>query len=136
FGAAFLLRAQTLMLLIPFVWLLGESRKPAPALARIGLALVVAAAVASPFWLRNLRLFHTPLYSDVVAYGLWPYVDHLAFSHGLDHPPAVLPFVLSHVPQVLAHMARSVIQFAFSALPGEIIGSLFWMPAFAVGLLL
>jgi 4-amino-4-deoxy-L-arabinose transferase-like glycosyltransferase len=136
FGAAFLLRAQTLMLLIPFVWLLGEARKPAPALARIGLALVVAAAVASPFWLRNLRLFHTPLYSNVVAYGLWPYVDHLAFSHGLDHPPAVLPFVLSHVPQVIEHMVVSVMRFTLSALPEEIIGHAFWMLPLAVGIAL
>ncbi|MEP7027704.1 MAG: hypothetical protein ABI960_03835 [Candidatus Eisenbacteria bacterium] len=99
------------------------------------LILAVAVAVSAPFWLRNLRLFHTPLYSDVVAYGLWPYVDHLTFSHGLEHPPAVLPFVLAHVPEVLKHMAWSFAEFLRHALPDEILGYSFWMLPLAAGVL-
>jgi len=105
------------------------------ALGHAALALAVAAAVSAPFWLRNLALFHTPLYSDVVAYGLWPYVDHLSFSHGLEHPPAVAPFVLAHVPQVLAHMAHSFVTFFTHALPEEIVGHAFWMLPLAAGVL-
>jgi hypothetical protein len=100
------------------------------------LALTVAAAVASPLLLRNLQLFHTPLYSDVVAYGIYPYVDHLAFNSGLEHPPAVLPFVLGHIPQVLAYMIQGFIRFLTSALPDGIVGHAFWMLPLAAGVLL
>lgn len=135
-GAAFLLRAQTLILLLPLLALLLEGRRLRAAVPRIALALIVAAAVASPLWMRNLRLFQTPLYSDVVAYGLWPYVDHLEFSHGLDHPPAILPFVLAHVPSVLAHMATSFVRFFTGALPGQVVGHSFWMLPLAAGAVL
>jgi len=134
FGASYLLRAQTVLLLLPLAVLLFEGRRPAAALRALGVALLAAAAVSAPFWLRNLRLFHTPFYSDIAPYGLWPYVDHLAFSHGLEHPPAVLPFVLGHVPQVLAHMARSAVEFFGHALPVEVIGHPLWMLPLAAGL--
>jgi 4-amino-4-deoxy-L-arabinose transferase-like glycosyltransferase len=136
FGAAFLLRAQTLLLLLPLLALLLEGRRVRTALPRIGLALAVAVAVASPLWMRNLDRFGTPLYSDVVAYGLWPYVDHLTFSHGLDHPPAIVPFLLGHVPAVLAHMASSFVRFFTGILPGQIVGHAFWMLPLAAGVLL
>lgn len=136
FGVAFLLRAQTMILLVPLLVLLFEGRRPRAALWRIALALAVAGVVASPFLLRNWQLFHTPFYSDVVAFGLWAYVDQVAFSTGLDHPPAVLPYVLGHVPQVLAHMARSFIQFFTEALPNQIVGHAFWMLPLTAGILL
>ena len=136
FGVAYLLRAQTLILLLPLLVLLFERRDLRTGLVRSAAALGAAVVVSAPFWLRNLRLFHTPLYSDVVAYGLWPYVDHLQFSHGLEHPPAILPFVLAHVPQVLAHMARSTVEFFTHALPDEIVGHAFWMLPLALGVVL
>ncbi len=136
FGAAFLLRAQTLLLFLPLLALLLEGRRMRAAIPRVGLALAVAVAVASPLWLRNLALFHTPLYSDVVAYGLWPYVDHLEFSHGLDHPPAIVPFLVAHVPAVLAHMFDSFIRFFIFVLPGQILGHSFWMLPLAAGFIL
>ena len=135
FGVAYLLRAQTLILLVPLLVLLFERRQPVQALGRTALVVAAAALVSAPFWLRNLALFHTPMYSDVVAYGLWPYVDHLTFSHGLEHPPAIAPFVLSHVPQVLAHMAHSSFDFFTHALPEEIVGHAFWMLPLAAGVL-
>src|SRR5262249_44705312 len=100
------------------------------------LAIAVGVAVSSPFWLRNLRLFHTPMYSDIVPFGLWAYVDHVSFASSLEHPPAVQPWILAHVPQVLAHMTRSVVVFFTSALPNEIVGHAFWMLPLAAGLLL
>jgi 4-amino-4-deoxy-L-arabinose transferase-like glycosyltransferase len=136
FGAAFLLRAQTLILLVPLLLLLAEGRSLRAALVPTALALGVGVAVAAPLWLRNLAVFHTPLYSDIAAFGLWAYVDHLAFSTSLEHPPAVLPWVLAHVPQVLAHMAHSAVVFFTSALPNEIVGHAFWMLPLAAGLLL
>jgi len=136
FGLAFLFRAQTLLLLLPLLALMIEARALKAALPRIALAIVVAVVVASPLWLRNLALFHTPMYSDVVAYGLWPYVDHLTFSHGLEHPPAVVPFVLAHVPQVLAHMVHSFAAFFVHSLPEMVIGHALWMLPVAAGVLL
>jgi 4-amino-4-deoxy-L-arabinose transferase-like glycosyltransferase len=135
FGAAYLLRAQTMILLVPLLALLFERRTLREGLVRTGLALAAAAVVSAPFWLRNLALFHTPFYSDVVAYGLWPYVDHLTFSHGLEHPPAIAPFVLAHVPQVIAHMASSFVHFFVHVLPDEIVGHAFWMLPLAAGVL-
>jgi 4-amino-4-deoxy-L-arabinose transferase-like glycosyltransferase len=136
FGVAFLLRAQTLMLLLPLLVLLIEGRRLRAAMLPVGLALAVGVAVAAPLWLRNLAVFHTPLYSDVVAFGVWPYVDHITYSHGLERPPAALGFVLGHVPQVLAHMARGVVNFFTSTLPDEIVGHAFWMLPLAAGVLL
>jgi hypothetical protein len=100
------------------------------------LALIVGAGVASPLLLRNLALFHTPMYSDIAAFGLWAYVDKVSFATSLVHPPPVLPWVLAHVPQVLAHMAHSVVVFFTSALPDEIVGHAFWMLPLAAGVLL
>ena len=136
FGAAFMLRAQTLLLLVPLIVLLAEGRPWRAAGVRIALALAVGVAVASPLWLRNLALFQTPMHSDIAAFGLWPYVDQVAFSTGLAHPPAVLPWVLAHVPQVIAHMARSFVVFFTSALPNDIVGHAFWMLPLAAGVLL
>jgi len=135
FGASFMLRAQTLLLLIPLLVLLAEGRTLRASLVPATLALVVGAAVASPLWLRNLALFHTPMHSDIAAFGLWAYVDKLSFAAGLDRPPAVMPWVLAHVPQVLAHMAHSCVVFFTSALPDEIVGHAFWMLPLAAGVL-
>jgi 4-amino-4-deoxy-L-arabinose transferase-like glycosyltransferase len=136
FGVAFLLRAQTLMLILPLLVLLFEGRTVRAALAPVALAFTLAVAVASPLWLRNLALFHRPLYSDVVAFGLWPYIDKVKYSHGLERPPAVLPFVLGHIPLVLGHMARGFVTFFVHALPEEIVGHAFWMLPLAAGVLL
>jgi 4-amino-4-deoxy-L-arabinose transferase-like glycosyltransferase len=136
FGVAFLLRAQTLILFLPLLALMLEGRRPSAALPRLAFALALAVLVASPLWLRNLRLFHTPLYSDVVAFGLWPYVDEVPLFHGLEHPPAVMPFLLAHIPQVIAHTIKSFVQFFTYALPNEIVGHAFWMLPLAAGLLL
>jgi hypothetical protein len=76
------------------------------------------------------------MHSDIAAFGLWAYVDHLGFAASLDHPPAVMPWVLAHIPQVLSHMTHSVIVFLTSVLPDEIVGHAFWMLPLAVGILL
>ena len=134
-GLTFLLRAQTLLIL-PALGVLYLLRRPlGTSLVRLAFALAAALLVASPLLLRNLRLFGTPLHSDVAAYGIWPYVDHLAFSHGLDRPPAPLAFVLHHVPQVFHHMALSLVRFALHSLPEDILGNALWMPLLAAGAL-
>lgn len=136
FGLAFLFRAQTLLLLLPFVALLAERRPPRRALLGLALAAGAAVVVASPLWWRNLQLFGTPLYSDVVAFGIWPYVDHLTFSHGLDRPPSPIGFALAHLPEVLRHMVTSLVRFVALTLPREILGNPLWMLPLVTGLLL
>ncbi len=134
-GAALITRAQTLVALPAFALLL--TRRPLRSAARG--ALVAAAAgtlVAAPFLLRNLRLFETPLHSDIGAFGVWPYVDPLAFSHGLERPPAVLPFALSHATLVARHMAQSAVRFAIRVLPEHVAGHPAWVLPLAAGLLL
>ena len=135
-GLAFLVRAQTLVAL-PALAILLCARRPLANGAR-SLAIVLAAAIltASPLLLRNLRLFGTPLYSDVTAYGIWPYVDTIAFSHGLAHPPTPLGFALHHIPQVLRHTAGSAVRFTAYALPNDIAGNPAWVIPLVVGLLL
>ena len=135
-GLAFLVRGQALVA-VPALAVLLATRRPRRGVP-VGLSLAVGSAIliASPFLIRNLRLFGVPFYSDVGAYGLWPYVDHLTFSHGLDRPPAPLAFALHHVPEVLRHVGESVVRFCVYALPGEITGNPIWVPAFAVGVLL
>jgi hypothetical protein len=136
FGLTFLLRAQAMLLLLPLLALLFERRAPRRGFGGLAVFAATAVAVTSPLWLRNLRLFGTPLYSDVTTFALWPYVDHLTFSHGLEHPPAIVPFVLAHVPDVIRHMAESAVRFANDALPGHILGSVLWLVPLAAGVLL
>jgi hypothetical protein len=136
FGLTFLLRAQALLLVLPLLALFLERRTVGKALGRLAVAAVAAVVVMSPLLLRNLRLFGTPLHSDVMNFALWPYVDHITFSHGLEHPPAILPFVLAHVPQVIRHMAESAVRFLNDALPGHILGSALWLLPLAAGALL
>jgi len=135
-GIAFMLRGQTLLAAPAVLALIALGTAPRAALRRGAVVLVAAIITASPFLMRNLRLFHSPFHSDVGAYGLWPYVDHLTFSHGLDHPPAVGGFVLTHIPQVTFHWIGSAIRFVFFTLPGDILGSPVWLVPLGAGLIL
>lgn len=135
-GIAFMLRGQTLIAAPAVLVLIALGATPLAALRRAAVVLVAAIVTASPFLIRNLRLFGSPFHSDVGAYGLWPYVDHLTFSHGLDHPPAVGGFVLRHLPQVAFHWIGSAIRFVFFTLPGDILGSPLWLIPLGAGLLL
>ena len=135
-GLAFLVRAQALVALPALALLLLVRAPRARGLKSLAVALGAAVLTASPLLVRNLRLFGTPLYSDVAAYGIWPYVDTIAFSHGLLHPPAPLGFALHHVPQVLRHMAESAVRFGAYVLPGDIAGNPAWVAPLVAGLLL
>jgi hypothetical protein len=135
-GIAFMVRAQTLVALPAFAVLL-LARRPFGAAARGALVAAGAAILtASPFLIRNLRLFGAPFHSDVGAFGIWPYVDHLAFSNGLDRPPAPLAFALAHAPAVLRHMAESLVRFAIHTLPEHVAGNPVWVLPCAAGLVL
>ena len=134
FGAAYLLRAQSVLALPSLLLLLPRGRPWRRALPALMLATAAALAVMSPFLARNLRLFGVPFYSDVTAYGLWPYVDHVTFSHGLDRPGSPIAFALSHPGPVAAHVIWSLRHFLLAALPRELYGDPLWMLAFAVGL--
>ncbi len=135
-GLAFMVRGQTLTALPAMALMLAMRRPRAGALRGGAVAAVAAVLTASPFLLRNLRLFGVPFHSDVGAYGIWPYVDQLAFSHGLDRPPAPITFALAHLPEVLRHMLESAARFAVFVLPRDIAGNPVWLPALGVGVLL
>ena len=135
-GVAFMLRAQTLVSLPAFAVAFMLVRQPVIGARRFTVALAAAVLTASPFILRNLRLFGTPLHSDISAFGIWAYVDRVAFSHGLDHPQAPLAFAITHVPEILRHVAQGVARFAWHSLPTLLLGNPVWVPAFAVGALL
>jgi Dolichyl-phosphate-mannose-protein mannosyltransferase len=134
-GAAFLLRGGALMLLLPLAILAFRNRRPAAALGGCATILLAAAAVASPFIARNLRLFHTWFHSDVGAYGIWPYVDPLTFNAGLERPPAPIAFALHHLPEVARHWVGSAAIFTLHTFPEEILGPAWPLPV-ALGLLL
>ncbi len=134
-GLAFLMRGGALIVLLPLLVLAFQGR---PRLAGLGgslLMLAAAALTASPFILRNLRLFHAWYYSDVGAYGIWPYVDHLTFNAGLDRPPAPIAFALHHLPQVARHWLSSAARFSLHTFPEELMGHQWVLPC-AAGLAL
>lgn len=135
-GLAFMFRGQTLVALPAVVALGMRRRKPGEWAIGLGITLVAAAATASPFIARNLALFGTPFHSDVGAYALWPYVDHLTFSHGLERPPAPIPFALAHLPEVFRHSVSSAVRFATSTLPNWLLGNPLWVPGLVVGLII
>lgn len=132
-GLAFMVRGQMLVAAPAFVAALALRRTRRDATLGVVLAAVAAVAAASPFLLRNLRLFGVPFYSDVGAFGLWPYVDHMTFSHGLDRPPAPIGWALAHPAAVLRHMAESLVQFCVFALPQDVLGHPLWVLALAAG---
>src|SRR5262249_29638312 len=86
FGAAYLLRAQSALALPALLLLVGRGRPIGRRILAGIVAGLAALLVMSPLIARNLRLFGVPFYSDVTAYGLWPYTDQFAFSHGLERP--------------------------------------------------
>lgn len=130
-GAAFLLRSGAMLLWLPLALLSFRGRRPLAAVAGLVLTALAAALVASPFILRNLRLFHTWFHSDVSEYAIWPYVDTLQFNAGLEHPPAPIPFLLSHPVPVAKHWLVSAVRFALHTFPGEILGHQWIVPAIA-----
>jgi hypothetical protein len=135
FGAAFLLRGGAMLLMLPIVILAFTRQTPRRAVIGLALLFASAALTASPFIARNLRLFHVWYYSDVGAYGIWPYVDQLAFNAGLERPPAPIHFALTHVPQVLRHWLVSAAQFSLHTFPEQVLGHQWVLPLVA-GLLL
>jgi predicted membrane channel-forming protein YqfA (hemolysin III family) len=134
-GAAFLLRGGALILVLPLAVLAFTGSRPGRALIGLAVQLAAAAVVASPFILRNLRLFHTWYYSDVGAYGIWPYVDHLTFNAGLERPPAPIAFALTHAREVLRHWLSSAANFTLHTFHEEILGHQWVLPTVA-GMLL
>ena len=136
-GIAFMLRAQALLAAPAIVvLLLAGSASWRIALRRGGVVLLAAIVTASPFLLRNLRLFGSPFHSDVAAFGLWPYRDLLSLSATLERPPAPLGFALHHVREVLTHVAASAVRFTVQTCPREILGNPVWMVALAAGVAL
>lgn len=132
-GLAFMVRGQTLTALPALAVMLAMRRPRAGAVRGGAVAFVAALLAASPFLLRNLRLFGVPFHSDIAAYGIWPYVDPITFSHGLERPPAPIAFAFAHIPEVLRHMLGSAARFAFFVLPRDIAGNPVWLPMLAVG---
>ena len=136
-GVAFMLRAQTL-LAAPAIatLLLVGSGSLARAPRRAAVILAVALVTASPFLIRNLRLFGTLFHSDVAAFGLWPYSDLLTIAATLERPPAPIGWALHHIPQVLTYLQSSGVRFVGRALPKSLLGHPLWMVPLAAGLLL
>jgi len=132
-GAAFLLRSGAMLLWLPLALLAIRGRRPLAALGGLALTALAAAVVASPFIVRNLRIFHTWFHSDVSEYAIWPYVDPLTFNAGLEHPPAPVGFLLGHLPQVAKHWLQSAARFALHTFPEEILGHQWILPV-VVGL--
>ncbi|MBI1796507.1 MAG: hypothetical protein HYR74_05590 [Candidatus Eisenbacteria bacterium] len=135
-GAAFLVRTQALIAIPALAWLLARGahgQRSAGGAARIGAALACFAAVVSPLVVRNLRHFGTPLHSDATAFFVWPYLDPIAFSHGLDRPPAFAAFAAAHPGMVAGLVARNLVHLVRGATARELIGQWAWLPPLAVG---
>jgi hypothetical protein len=136
FGLAYLLRAQVTLALPALLLLMALGRSRLALLRRGALALVAALAVMSPLIVRNLREFGVPFFSNVTTYGLWPYVDQIQFSHGLEHPPAALPFALHHVPEIARHWVASLVRFSRFNLSEDVLGNPIWTIPFVAGALI
>jgi hypothetical protein len=133
FGAAYLMRAQVLLAAPALLWAMALGRSRGELARGAALAAVASLAVMSPLLARNLREFGVPFFSNVPNYGLWPYVDRIAFSHGLEHPPAPLGFALTHLPAVAGHWLHSLVGFSRSTLHAWLLGNPLSLIPFAVG---
>jgi len=135
FGASYLLRAQSLLALPALGFAMARGRPARRVIRGLAAAAIAALAVMSPLLNRNLRLFGVPFYSDVTAYGLWPYVDHVTFSHGLERPGSPIAYALSHPAAIAAHTLWSLGVFTRWALPREMYGDPLWALALLVALI-
>ena len=132
-GLAYLVRAQAMTALPVVVGMLVVGRPGRAALSRLGFALATLAVVVSPWMLRNMRLFGGPIYSNVVAFGIEPYVDPFTLYHGLDPPPAPLAFALGHPAEVARYTLRSAWSFGWRTLPHDLLGSRIWLALMVLG---
>jgi len=135
-GIAFMLRAQTLLAAPAVLALILTRDSGRRALARVAVVLVAAIATASPFLLRNLRLFGSPFHSDISAFAMMAYMDYLDLRGGLTRPPAPIGWALAHPGAVLLHSAASALRFAVRTLPKDILGNPLWTVPLAAGLAL
>ena len=136
-GVAFLLRAQTLIAAPAIAVLLATgSGTRATALRRAAIVLAMAALTASPFLLRNLRLFGSPFHSDVAVFGLMPYRDVIDLSATLERPEAPISWALRHLPQIAATTVSNAALFVVRILPAAVLGNPVWMVALVAGALL
>jgi hypothetical protein len=127
FGAAYLLRAQTVLAAPAALVLMLPGRPLRRGAIAACVAAIAALAVMSPLLLRNWRLFGVPFYSDVPAFGIQPYSDLILMHQSLDRPPAAIPFALSHPVPVARHMLWSLRHFLPAALPRELYGNPSWL---------
>ena len=132
-GLAYMVRAQAMLAIPAVLGMLTVGRPRREALQRIGVFLPALALALAPWMARNLRLFGHPFHSDVVAFGLWPYVDPFTLYHGLDRPPAPLGFALAHLGEIARHTLQSVRTFGWHTLPQDLLGSRIWLVPFALG---
>jgi hypothetical protein len=133
FGLAFLVRGQALLAAPAFLVLLARDRPAGRGFGRWIEAIGVAVLVASPLLIRNLMQFGSVLHNDAAAFAVWPYVDHLRFSHGLDRPPEPLTFALVHLRAVAGQILESTTTFATRTLARDILGSFVWYVPLLVG---
>lgn len=136
FGAAFLVRGQALLAAPALALLLVRQRGAERGFGRITEAAGGALVAASPLLIRNVLAFGEPLHNDAAAFGVWPYVDQLRFSHGLDRPPAPIAFAFVHIGAVLGQMAESARTFFLQTLPRDILGAWPWYVPFVAGVVL
>jgi 4-amino-4-deoxy-L-arabinose transferase-like glycosyltransferase len=132
-GLAFLVRMQALIAIPAIAWLLLSRSSLRAGLGRLALAAAGLLPVVSPLLIRNLRLFGTPLHSDATTFVLWPYLDPITFSHGLDRPPPALPFLAAHAGAVARHVAANLVHLLRGAIARELIGHVLWLPPLLIG---
>jgi hypothetical protein len=133
FGLAFLTRAQALVVLPALIWFLWVAPNVRVRAQRLAWAALGTLAAVAPLIVRNLRIFGTPLHSDVSAFGLWPYVDTFQLTHALERPPSATSYAFAHLPQVARHFLHGAKSFVHYTLPGELLGHASWLLPLAIG---
>jgi 4-amino-4-deoxy-L-arabinose transferase-like glycosyltransferase len=134
-GLSFLVRAQAALALPALFVLLCMGRGRGDRLRAVLYGTIGALIAASPLFARNLRLFGTPLHSDVAAFGLWPYVDQFQLTHSLERPPSALAFALTHPIAVASYALHGTVRFCVYTLPHDVLGQNIVLFPLAVGLI-
>ena len=134
FGLSLLVRAQAVLALPALLWALIARRERREGLQCVGLALLAGLLVCIPYFLHNLRLFGSPLHSDIPVIGLLPYVDTFSFTHSLERPPSTLTWALGHPREILVHSLGGLRTLVVHILPGYLLGQKLWLIPFAVGM--
>lgn len=134
-GFAWLMKYQSGLLVVALAAGAFLAERRGPALRRLLVSGAVALLVVLPWLVRNARLFGDPFFTAVapmILSGYREFGSERAFITRTSPPPATLPYLLGHLPEVFGRALFGA-RYLWSGLLREHAGSLLVLPLSVLG---